>query len=653
MPSPQPYAIFRHIRKLAAAQAPNPRSDMQLLQQFIADCDEDAFAALVRRHGAMVLGVSRSVLQHQQDAEDVLQATFLVLARKANSIRKHDSLGSWLHGVAFRLATKVKLQSRRQRSREEKRGEPASASSIDDLSLRELRAILHEEMSELTECYRSALLLCYWEGKTRDEAAGQVGMSPGEFKKCLERARKLLGSRLVRRGLVPSAAFFAMLFSESGLQAALSGSLIKTTSQAALAFAVGHRAGVSATVAVLAEGVIHTMNVTKWATAILAILITLGLGAGATLGGYFLLQGSPGEQVVLQPAVDGAQVGKAKAGDASDKDRIVGIWRIDKATENGRTVPDEIKAMLRFHFAKDGAFSLAIPEELEKGATKKGTYQLVGPGKIDLKFENKKNAEGIFKLEGKDRLTICMPREDGKRPAEFSADKDTFQVLFTLVRAKPGEEKPSAKEIAALKKNAPRDGPARQISVNNFKQIALAMHNYHDAVGNLPAHAIYSKDGKTALLSWRVAILPYIEQQDLYNQFKLDEPWDSKHNIKLVAKMPKIYQMPPPTKAKEGETYYQVFTGEGAVFNGSKKMKFTDIKDGTSNTIMIVEAKDPVVWTKPADLSLPKQADEKLPVGGRFKDGFNAAFCDGSVRFLPDTIEAAKLRAYITAAGGD
>ena len=193
---------------------------MQLLQQFIADRDEDAFAALVQRHGAMVLGVTRSVLRHQQDAEDVFQAAFLVLARKAHTIRKQDSLSSWLHGVAYRLALKSKARSGRRR--EETGADPFTASTFDDLTMREVRVILHEEMHGLAEKYRAALLLCYWEGKTRDEAAEQLGMSPGAFKKFLERARNLLGSRLVRRGLFPSSALIATMLTDNGVQAGAS-----------------------------------------------------------------------------------------------------------------------------------------------------------------------------------------------------------------------------------------------------------------------------------------------------------------------------------------------------------------------------------------------------------------------------------------------
>jgi hypothetical protein len=175
---------------------------------------------------------------------------------------------------------------------------------------------------------------------------------------------------------------------------------------------------------------------------------------------------------------------------------------------------------------------------------------------------------------------------------------------------------------------------ARLTSINNLKQMALAMHAYHDVSGSLPAHAIYSKDGKP-LLSWRVAILPYIEQDALYKEFNLDEPWDSEHNKKLLARMPKIFEPVQGIKTKEPySTFYQVFTGKDAPFNGDKGLQLAaGFPDGTSNTILIAEAGEAVPWTKPVDM--PFAMDKPLPkLGGLSKGGFHVAMADGSVRFV-------------------
>src|ERR1700722_16696166 len=136
--------LVRKIRKLAA-QGGSSQTDQHFLQQFIAEHDEAAFAALVQRHGAMVLGVCRFILHHQQDAEDACQAAFLVLARKAHTIRKQQSVSSWLHGVAYRTASRIRDQAKRREKREQIAAAPCSMTPSDDLTVRELQVILHEE----------------------------------------------------------------------------------------------------------------------------------------------------------------------------------------------------------------------------------------------------------------------------------------------------------------------------------------------------------------------------------------------------------------------------------------------------------------------------------------------------------------------------
>ena len=168
----------------------------------------------------------------------------------------------------------------------------------------------------------------------------------------------------------------------------------------------------------------------------------------------------------------------------------------------------------------------------------------------------------------------------------------------------------------------------------------------------MPPAAI-RKDGKP-LLSWRVAILQHLDGKEkaLYEKFHLDEPWDSPHNKKLLDQMPDIYA--PVTKKDEPKhsTYYQVFTGPGALFGGDEGTKLKDIWDGTAWTIMVVEAADPVPWTKPEDL--PFNKGERLPqVGGLFKDTFHAAMADGSVRRIVKKVDPIVLRALITSRGGE
>jgi hypothetical protein len=202
----------------------------------------------------------------------------------------------------------------------------------------------------------------------------------------------------------------------------------------------------------------------------------------------------------------------------------------------------------------------------------------------------------------------------------------------------------------------------RAVSVNNLKQLAIAFHNFTDTYGAMPAAAaICDKAGKP-LLSWRVALLPYIEQANLYKEFKFDEPWDSKHNKKLLARMPKIYAPTISGKPRKPyTTYYQIFTGPNTPFNQraarlkapycfGKNIPAT-FPDGTSNTFLIAEAGKPVPWTKPVDIAYDvKKAVPKL--GGLFPEGFHVAVADGSTRYISRKIAARELRLLIDPADG-
>jgi prepilin-type processing-associated H-X9-DG protein len=231
------------------------------------------------------------------------------------------------------------------------------------------------------------------------------------------------------------------------------------------------------------------------------------------------------------------------------------------------------------------------------------------------------------------RLDVTLPRG----PASLAAAGSALSVGLLL---------PAVQKV--------REAASRTKDQNNLKQIALAMHNYHSAENAFPPHAIYSKDGRRPLLSWRVAILPYLEQEALYHQFKLNEPWDSPNNKPLVAKMPEVYAMPnaPPTK-EPGMTYYQVFVGKGAAWEKRPKgFTLVDFTDGTSNTILVAEAAEPVFWTKPDDLAF--DPDKPLPkLNSLFGKACNVAFADGSVRRIPVTINPKTLKALITRNGGE
>jgi RNA polymerase sigma factor (sigma-70 family) len=287
------------IRRVVSAEAPSGLADRLLLERFIGDRDESAFAALLERYGVMVLGVAWNVLGHLQDAEDVFQATFLVLARQANSVRKRGSLGSWLHGVAHRLALKARAAAAVRRRYETRAAMPmpvpgpvpAPVESADDLTWRELSAVLHEELERLPEKYRAPLVLCYLGGMTQDQAAERLGLAKGTLKGRLERARLLLRGRLGRRGLAPAVVLLADTYRPVG--AALPAALVSTTVRSAVAFAAGQPVCISPRVVQLTEGALQTMFMTQLRS-VTALLLVISLVAGVAGVGVLASQGGAG-----------------------------------------------------------------------------------------------------------------------------------------------------------------------------------------------------------------------------------------------------------------------------------------------------------------------------------------------------------------------
>jgi Protein of unknown function (DUF1559) len=216
-------------------------------------------------------------------------------------------------------------------------------------------------------------------------------------------------------------------------------------------------------------------------------------------------------------------------------------------------------------------------------------------------------------------------------------------------------------ETAKLLANLPAtagDAANRAKSMNNLKQIALAFHNYHDSYGGMPANT-YDKAGKP-LLSWRVHLLPYLEQAPLYNEFKLDEPWDSEHNKKLIAKIPPTLLLPGVKTKEPGMTYYRCFmSAKGKSPNAimregeTRRIGFSSVTDGLSNSLFCLESDEPCIWTEPNDIPFDPKGKVAIKGGLLVKDRFLAALCDGSVRSFSAKMPEATLKAYITVNGGE
>jgi RNA polymerase sigma factor (sigma-70 family) len=330
------------LRKLLAAQPSSQQSDAALLQRFVALREEAAFATLVERHGPMVLSVCRAVLRHAQDAEDVCQATFLILARKAGSIRKPASLAPWLHGVAYRPAFRAKAE--RQRSFDPQAAARSQPSPMDELTGRELQQILHEELNRLPESYRLPLILCYLEGQTQDEAARQLGWSAATLKGRVDRGRNLLRRRLTRRGVALGLPLLVASVAE-GATTALPTSLPSRTAHAALRFLAGLPAEgeLSARAVLLTEGWGRALLVLKlkWGAA-LALLFGI-LCAGAGLAAHQAIQiNSPTPQQSPEPKTRPALSKEPKSVAIAEKPQ--------RKDERGDPLPEA--ALLRFGSAR-------------------------------------------------------------------------------------------------------------------------------------------------------------------------------------------------------------------------------------------------------------------------------------------------------------
>jgi RNA polymerase sigma factor (sigma-70 family) len=267
--------------RLLEGQAAGTLSDAQLLERFARDRDETAFAALVQRHGALVLGVCRRVLHHQQDAEDAFQATFLTLARRAGAVRWRESVGGWLHRVAHRIAGRARRDAGRRRAQERRAPRPERGDALAEITGREMLALLDEGLLALPDKYRTPLVLCYLEGKTQDEAARWLGWPRGTLKARLERGRVLLHRRLARRGVALSAPLLAAGVSQPTHAATVPPALLAATVRAGTLLAAGKGVGgISVRAAALAERALPLLAVAGWKVGA-AVLALAGVLAAA------------------------------------------------------------------------------------------------------------------------------------------------------------------------------------------------------------------------------------------------------------------------------------------------------------------------------------------------------------------------------------
>jgi len=274
--------VVRHIRRLMGLPSGNA-SDRQLLESFAKERSEEAFAAIVERHGPLVLGVCRRLLNHEQNAEDAFQATFLLLANKASSIRWHESVASWLYEAAYRIASKARVRDARRGKHEREAAAMTPLQAAGQPSTSDLRQVLDDELHRLPENLRMPLLLCYLQGKSREEAATQLGCTPIVVKGRLERGRDMLRGRLERRGLAMTSALLPVALTQEAV-AAVPATLAAGTVKVALAGTA------AAPVLLMVQGAMNAMFWKKIKLATLAVLTMTAVGAGA---GVMVYRSSP------------------------------------------------------------------------------------------------------------------------------------------------------------------------------------------------------------------------------------------------------------------------------------------------------------------------------------------------------------------------
>ncbi len=305
---------------------------------------------------------------------------------------------------------------------------------------------------------------------------------------------------------------------------------------------------------------------------------------------------------------------------------------ITAALDLGKTIDLDVRV-------KTATAGQAVDCEKALGVLLNLIQEAIGAGMKDLDPDMKD-------MGLKDMLAIMKAAIATAKDAKFSAQGTEVKLTASLPL-----DLPFVGGYLAAKKKVQESAVQAQ-SLNNLKQIAIAMHNYHDTFGACPPAAVCDKKGNPQL-SWRVLILPFIEQDNLYRQFKLDEPWDSANNKKLLEKMPKVYAIPGKTKEGGSDTFYRVFVGKGAAFDWITGTKLTAIADGTSNTIMCVTAATAVPWTKPDELEFDPDKDMTKLLGAIVNGKVQVAMFDGSVRTFSKIPDKMTLNALITRDGGE
>jgi RNA polymerase sigma factor (sigma-70 family) len=311
MPRRHRDSLLAFVRKMRAA---GDTSDRQLLQRFCGQREESAFAALVERHGSMVLSVCRRILGDAHEAEDAFQATFLVLARRAGSIGKPELLSNWLYGVAWRTASRARVAAAQRRAHEKQAAVSATVNGANALETSELRAVIDEELNRLPARHRAPIVLCYLEGKSQEEAAAQLGWTKGSLRGRLDRAREKLRKRLLRRGLAVTVGALSGALADDAVAATVPAALVQRTASAAMAFAagVGAEGAISSGTMFLTRGVLRAMLMSKLRVGGMIVLTFCVIGSGLVRGrvAFGQRENAPAPELIAETGALDVQLAK-------------------------------------------------------------------------------------------------------------------------------------------------------------------------------------------------------------------------------------------------------------------------------------------------------------------------------------------------------
>jgi RNA polymerase sigma factor (sigma-70 family) len=426
--------FLQNLRRSMLRQDGAGLTDGELLECFINEGDESAFEALVRLHGPMVLGVCRRIVQHEEDAEDAFQATFLVLVHRAASIRPRGMVGNWLYGVAHNTALKAKAMNHRRRLKE-KEAAVRPRPQVSPADWEQLQALLDAELRGLPDKYRAAIVHCDLESMSIGEASRQLGCPQGTLGTRLARGRRMLAARLARRGLTLSGGLIAAALSENAASACVPSPLVLSTVKAAAKLAAGPAAAgglIPPKVAALTAGVLKAMFLTRLKTVVSVVLAaTLFAAAGGVVTYHTMAAEQEAATRGGEPHLPAKAPDKAK----TDKDKLQGTWIAVSGEAGGKKAPEEFVHKCKVVIVGNKVTLVGlVKDEKENGV--EGTFKVdpaEKPPAIDISLTNREDALGIYEVDG-DTLKMCFVEATGnERPTAFTGKGQ--QILIVLKKS--------------------------------------------------------------------------------------------------------------------------------------------------------------------------------------------------------------------------